>query len=413
MSRFVASVLRLSGAVRSVCTVVLAAVFSVPRAVAPHAAAAALPAPTSPRGAGRAAVVAPLIAIALAVSGCDASNGSTGKSAQVLDRPVLVAPVHYEDLAETRTFAATIKPRIESDLGFRVTGKVAQRLVQNGDRVRKGQPLLLLDTNDLKLQLEQSEAEVRAAKTNLVQAEADEQRATELQKKGWTAAATLEKSHATAEEARGRLTRAQRSLDLARNSLDYASLEADADGVITATPVEPGQVVASGQAAVRLARLAEVEALVAFPETFVERAREASGSLTLWSVPDRVYEVRLRELSPAADTATRTYAARYTIPAADEAVRLGMSATLTLREGTGTRSARLPLTALFNHGHGPSVWAVDDKGRLTARTVKVARYDGRSVLITDGVAEGESVVMLGVQKLDAGLIVRPVASLSF
>lgn len=358
-------------------------------------------------------MVAPLIAIALAVSGCDASNGSTGKPAQVLDRPVLVAPVHYEDLTETRTFAATIRPRIESDLGFRVNGKVAQRLVQNGDRVRKGQPLLLLDTNDLELQLEQAEAEVRAAKTNLVQAEADEVRATELQKKGWTAAATLEKSRATAEEARGRLTRAQRSLDLARNSLDYASLEADADGVITATPVEPGQVVASGQAAVRLARLAEVEALVALPETFVERAREAVGSLTLWSLPGHAYEVRLRELSPAADTATRTYAARYSIPAADEAVRLGMSATLTLREGTGTRAARLPLTALFNHGRGPSVWVVDGAGRLAARPVKVTRYDGRSVLISDGVTDGENVVMLGVEKLDPGLTVRPVDSLSF
>nr|WP_245430823.1 efflux RND transporter periplasmic adaptor subunit [Rhodoplanes roseus] len=357
-------------------------------------------------------MVAPLMVAAIALAGCGESNGTPGK-AQVLDRPVLVAPVHFEDLTDTRTFAATIRPRIESDLGFRVTGKVAKRLVQNGDRVTKGQPLLLLDTNDLELQLQQSEAEVRAAKTNLIQAEADESRSTELQKKGWTAAATLEKSRATAEEARGRLTRAQRQLDLARNSLDYATLEADADGIITATPVEPGQVVASGQAAVRLARLAEVEALVALPETFVERARNATGTLTLWSLADRSYDVRLRELSPAADTTTRTYAARYTIPGADEAVRLGMSATLTLREGKGERAARLPLTALLNQGQGPIVWVVDRDGRLEARNVTVSRYEGRSVLIDAGVKEGESVVTLGVQKLDPGLVVRPVASLSF
>ncbi|MDC7784139.1 efflux RND transporter periplasmic adaptor subunit [Rhodoplanes sp. TEM] len=354
----------------------------------------------------------PLV-LALALAGCDSGNSSTGNAPRVLDRPVLTETIHFEDLTETRTFAATIKPRIESDLGFRVTGKVAKRLVQNGDRVSKGQPLLVLDTNDLELQLQQAEAEVRAAKTNLVQAEADEARATELQKKGWTAAATLEKSRATAEEARGRLTRAQRSLDLARNSLDYATLEADADGVITATPVEPGQVVPSGQAAVRLARLAEVEALVALPETFVERARQATGSLTLWSVPDRAYPVKLRELSPAADAATRTYAARYTIPAADEAVRLGMSATLTLREGTGTKAARLPLTALLNQGRGPIVWVVDKNGKLEPRPVSVAGYEGKTVLIAAGVKEGETVVTLGVQKLDPGLTVRPVASLAF
>jgi RND family efflux transporter MFP subunit len=294
-----------------------------------------------------------------------------------------------------------------------VSGKVAQRLVQNGDRVSKGQPLLVLDTTDFKLQRDQADAEVRAARTNLVQAEADEKRATDLQSKGWSAAATVEKAHAGAEEARGRLTRAQRSLDLVANSLAYTTLEADADGVITATPVEPGQVVAAGQAAVRLARLADVEALVALPEAFVERARRADGSLTLWSLPGRNYAVRLRELAPMADAATRTYAARYTIQGADDAARLGMSATLTLRENATTKAARLPLTALFNHGQGASVWVVDEHGRLTAHAVTIARYDGRDVLIAGGVSEGDKVVTLGVEKLDPGLVVRPVASLSF
>lgn len=361
--------------------------------------------------------VVAVAALAIGLGACDVSSGAneTTKSAAaaVLDRPVLAAPVHFEDLTETRTFAATIRARIESDLGFRVGGKVAQRLVQNGDTVRKGQPLLTLDTNDLKLQVEQAEAEVRAAKISLVQAEADEVRATDLQKKGWASAATFEKSRAAAEEARGRLTRSQRSLDLARNALDYATLEADADGVITATPVEPGQVVSAGQPAARLARLAEVEAQVALPETLVERARSSVASLSLWSLPERSYRVKLRELSAAADLATRTYAARYTVLEPDEAVRLGMSATLTLRGANGVRAVRLPLTALFNRGPGPMVWVVDDAGHLNARAVEIARYDERNVLISGGLTEGEKVVMLGVQKLDAGMTVRTVESLSF
>jgi RND family efflux transporter MFP subunit len=357
------------------------------------------------------AVIGGLLPLLLAA--CEPGSGHEGQQAKLVDRPVLVASAHYEDQTETRTFAATIRPRVESDLGFRVGGKVAQRLVQNGERVRKGQPLLTLDTNDLELQVQQADAEVQAAKLSLIQAEGDERRALELQTKGWTAAATVEKARASAEEARGRQTRAQRSLDLARNSLAYATLVADADGLITATLVEPGQVVAAGQAVARLAHLGEMEALVALPETFVERARKAEGSLTLWSLPGHSYEVKLRELASAADTATRTYAARYAIADADDAVRLGMSATLTLRETAGTRAARLPLTALFNHGEGPSVWVVDAAGRLSARPVVVARYDGSSVMVGAGLADGDKVVTLGVEKLDPGLVVRPVASLSF
>jgi RND family efflux transporter MFP subunit len=202
-------------------------------------------------------------------------------------------------------------------------------------------------------------------------------------------------------------------VELARNALDYATLEADADGVITTTLVEPGQVLAAGQPAVRLAGLGELEAQAALPETFVERARTASGSLTLWSLPGRTYHVRLRELAPAADAATRTYAARYTILDPDQAVRLGMSATLTLTDGESERAARLPLTAVFNHARGPSVWVVGDAGKLTARRVEIARYEGRNVLITEGVGDGENVVTLGVEKLDEGLLARPTQSLSF
>lgn len=358
----------------------------------------------------------PLIAsllLAVLVGACDSHSGKEPAAEQAPAQPVLVTLVQYQGITQPHTFAATIRARIESDLGFRVNGKVAKRLVQNGDVIRKGQPLLVLDPIDLKLQLEAAEAEMRAATTSLAQAEADEGRQVALQKSGWSTPATLDKARAAAGDARGRLTRAQRAAELARNALDYATLEADADGVITATPVEPGMVISAGQPAVRLSRLNELEALVALPETFVERARSAHGSLALWSVPGHSYEVTLRELSPAADSATRTYAARYTIVNLDEAVRLGMSATLTLTEASSERAARLPLTALFNHGRGPSVWVVDDAGRLTAHNVTVARYEGQSALIASGVSDGEYVATLGVEKLDEGVVVRPTQSLSF
>jgi RND family efflux transporter MFP subunit len=349
--------------------------------------------------------------LALLVGACDSEKDK--KPAAEQPAPVLVTTVHYQSLTQPHTFAATVRSRVESDLGFRVSGKVAQRLVQNGDRVTSGQPLMVLDRTDFALQLEQAEAEVRAGTMSLAQAEADEKRQATLQTGGWSTPATLDKSRAAAAEARGRLTRAQRAVELARNALDYATLGADADGIITATPIEPGMVISAGQPAVRLARLGELEALVALPETFVERAHGATGTLTLWSLAGRTYEVKLRELSPAADGATRTYAARYSIVNPDGAVRLGMSATLTLTEESSERAVRLPLTALFDHGRGPSVWVVDDAGRLTAHKVAVARYEGQIALIASGVDDGENVVTLGVEKLDDGVVVRPTESLSF
>jgi multidrug efflux pump subunit AcrA (membrane-fusion protein) len=166
-----------------------------------------------------------IIAMALILGGCDSAAPKPDHGAAEptkLPQPVMVVPVRFEEGARTRTFAATIRPSIESDLGFRISGKVARRLVRTGDFVRSGQPLLTLDTNDLRLQREQAEAEVKAAQSNLIQAEADEGRATDLQSKGWMANAALQKAHATAEEARSRLVRAQRALDLAGHALDFS-----------------------------------------------------------------------------------------------------------------------------------------------------------------------------------------------
>src|SRR3954466_2289557 len=213
-------------------------------------------------------------------------------------RPVLVATVHYEPESPERSFVGTIKPRIETDMGFRVPGKVAKRLVEVGQTVDIGQPLATLDEVDLKLQAEQSEAEFSAATGVLAQASASEQRAKDLRAKGWTTDAQMDQSRAAADEARARLNRAERSVELTKNSLSYARLVADTRGVVTATLVDPGQVVASGQTAVRVARFAEKEAVVAIPETLVGRAKDGAASVSLWSEPNRKYAAKLREIAP-------------------------------------------------------------------------------------------------------------------
>ena len=350
-----------------------------------------------------------LAAAAIALAGC---NDSVAQKA-VPSRPVLVATAHYEAESPERSFVGTIRPRIEADMGFRVPGKVAKRLVEVGQSVDVGEPLATLDEVDLKLQAEQADAELHAATGVLAQAAAAETRAKDLRVKGWTTDAQLDQAKAAADEARARLNRAERSVDLTKNSLSYATLLADSRGVVTATLIEPGQVVASGQTAIRVARLAEKEAVVAIPETLVGRAKEGTATVTLWSEPDKKYAAKLREIAPSADPATRTYLAKFSLPGADDRVSLGMTATLTLADPATQRVARLPLSALFNEGGDPSFYVVDDRGDVTLKPVTVKAFESNDVVITGGVDEGAKVVALGVQKLDPTQKVKVVSSLSF
>jgi RND family efflux transporter MFP subunit len=352
---------------------------------------------------------ASLALLAVALAGC---NDTVARKAEPT-RPVLVASVHYEAESPERSFVGTIKPRIETDMGFRVPGKVAKRLVEVGQTVDVGQPLATLDEIDLKLQAEQAEAELRAATGVLAQAAAAEARVKELRVKGWATDAQMDQARAAADEARARLNRAQRSVELTNNSLSYATLVADTRGVVTATLIDAGQVVAAGQTAVRVARFAEKEAVVAIPETLVGRAKEGVASVTLWSEHDRKYAAKLREIAPAADPATRTYLAKFSLPDAGDNVSLGMTATLTLADPATTRVARLPLSALFSEGGDPSFYVVDDNGDLTLKPVTVKSYESNDVVISGGVDEGAKVVALGVQKLDPARKVRIVSSLSF
>src|SRR3981189_2158761 len=182
-----------------------------------------------------------LALMAIALAGCD--QVVADKVAP--SRPVLVATVHYEPESPERSFVGTIRPRIETDMGFRVPGKVAKRLVEVGQTVDVGQPLATLDDVDLKLQAEQAQAEFSAATGVLAQAAASETRARDLRVKGWTTDAQMDQARAAADEARARLNRAERSVELTENSLSYATLVADTRGVVTATLVDPGQVVSS------------------------------------------------------------------------------------------------------------------------------------------------------------------------
>jgi RND family efflux transporter MFP subunit len=353
----------------------------------------------------RALAILLVVPLAAALAAC--TEGKSDSPEVKPARAVVAQEVVFAPRTPSRSFVGTVRPRVESDLGFRIAGKVAERAVQAGDRVKAGDVLARLDAADFVLQREQAEAEVGAARANLAQAEAEDRRIAVLRREGWSTASAYDRQKAALEEARSRLNRAERSLSLSANNLAYASLRADADGIITAVSVEPGQVVTPGQQVFKMARADSREAVVSIPEMMIERARRADARVALWSEPGKSYPARLREMSPSADAATRTYLARFTIvdPPAD--LEFGLTATVTLTDRDTEKVARLPLSALYNDGAGPSVFVVGrGDGVLSRRKVDVAAFEARDVLIRSGIEPGENIVTLGVHKLDPGQKVR-------
>jgi RND family efflux transporter MFP subunit len=310
-------------------------------------------------------------------------------------------------VTEARAYTGIVRARYESDLGFRVSGKIVERLVNVGDRVSKDQVLARLDPTDYRLTVESSKAELEAAKSSQAQAAAEEKRYEKLMAERFAAPAAYEQKKAAADEARGRVERAERALDYARNQVAYTDLHANEAGVITALPVEVGQVVGVGQLIVRLAQLGELEVAVAVPESRLEDVRASEATVELWADESRHYRSVLRELSPQADPVTRTYQARFTIQGADDAVVLGMTATVRLVRKEGRTVVRLPLGAIYSNGAGASVWVIAEDGAHLRRTpVKVIEFHQNDVLISSGLNAGDRVVALGAQLLDDHITVR-------
>ena len=346
-----------------------------------------------------------LVCVSLVLAGCNA-HGEVKR--ETPPRPVLVAQIHYAPRIADRELPGVVKPRIESEFGFRIAGKIARRLVDAGAVVKKGQKLAELDDSDLKLQQEQAEADLAAAKSAREQQDADLARVETLHRQGWSATADLDKIRAATDQARANLIKAERAATLAGDALSYATLTADADGIITATLAEPGQVLAAGAPVIRLAHSGEKEASVAIPEALVERAKSAPAEAEFWALPGLTLQARLRELSPNADPTTRTYEARYSLVDAPASVALGMSVSVKLaldRE----KVARAPLGAILDQGQGPTVWIVDEAtGAVRPAKVRVVAYDSESALIAGGAPEGALIVALGAHKLDPSQKVRVV-----
>ena len=340
----------------------------------------------------------------LVLTACGES--STEKDPRTLAPLVRVAQV-LGSPDQSRSFTGVVTARVQSDLGFRVSGKILERLVDTGQTVKRGQPLMRLDPVDLGLQARAQQEAVAAARARAKQTADDEVRYRDLVEAGAISASGYDQIKAAADTARAQLSAAQAQADVARNASGYAALLADADGVVMETLAEPGQVVAPGQIVVRLARAGQREAVVQLPETL----RPTAGSVaraTLYGKTSEAVTAKLRLLSDSADRVTRTFEARYVLEGALANAPLG--STVTLRIAAGTRSEQalqVPIAALYDAGKGSGVWLITgEPATVTWRPVQVLGLSDDAAQVSGELKRGEQIVALGAHLLREGEAVR-------
>lgn len=319
------------------------------------------------------------------------------------DPPLVRIATAGEAEGSNREFTGVVGARVQSDLAFRVAGKVVARLVDAGQVVHRGQPLMRIDPTDYALAAQASAGNVAAIRARAAQTSADEARYRDLVAAGAISASAYDQAKAAALAARAELAAAESQARVSRNNTNYTVLVADADGTVAETLAEPGQVVGAGQTVVRLAHSGPREAVISLPETLrpplgtVAQARTYSGS---------VGDARLRQLSDAADPTTRTFDARFTLAGTPADAPLGSTITVRLNVPGQTAAMSVPLGAIYDRGQGPGVWVIAGRGTVGWRPVRLGSVGEETAVVAAGLNSGERFVALGAHMLHQGEAVR-------
>jgi len=347
---------------------------------------------------------------AAALAACAAAGCKSQGTAAEKPRPVMAVTVKQVPLSQTRTLAGEIRARVETDVGFQLAGKIIARPVSVGDTVKKGQVVARLDDQDQRNAVISAEADVSTATAQLAEARTTEERQRILIEKKVNTQARYDESLTKLKTAEARLESAKAQLQTAKDRLSYTILVSDADGVVTATSAEPGEVVAAGQKVVRIAQGSDIDAVLDVPEAafvgFERPAKPPEVEVWLSAAPTVRTVGRVREVSPSADAQTRTYRVKVGLESPPSQMRLGATIVGRLVQQGGS-VVELAASALFDDKGKPAVWVVDPKSRaVSLKPVTVDRFDSEKVVVSSGLADGETVVVAGVHSLRPGQIVR-------
>ncbi|MBO0763480.1 MAG: efflux RND transporter periplasmic adaptor subunit [Hyphomicrobiaceae bacterium] len=365
------------------------------------------PVPTSysgTRGPGIARRLA-VLAITAALAGC---RGEAAPEEAEVVRPVKVATVAAAPDGRTLSYSGVVRARVESNIGFRVGGKIVERAVNVGDRVKVGQLIARLDDTDLKLAENSARAAVASARTRRDVTRDNLERAKPLLAQQFISQASYDIRRNDFDSAVSALASAEAQLRQAANATGYATLGAEKAGIVTAVTAEPGQVVSAGQTVVTVAEAGETEIAIGVPEQDAGRLTVGHNArVTLWASSRTGTQGRIREIAGQADAASRTYAVRVSVADPPQAMRLGMTATVAIQiDGQGAAIV-VPLTALTEADGAPVVFLVDAENNTVRRTpVAVSGTADEGVRVTSGLKPGDVVVTAGAQFLRDGMRVK-------
>jgi RND family efflux transporter MFP subunit len=325
-------------------------------------------------------------------------------------RPALVRLVGAKAAANPMALVGEVRPRYESNQGFRIAGKIIERKVDVGTPVKKGQVIARLDAADAHLNASAALADVHAVEADQALAAAEVLRQRQLFAKKFISASALDIRVAELKKTSARLAQVQAKANISANQTQYTNLTADRDGVVTLIHAEPGQVIETGEVVVKIADTQELDVVVDVPESRMAEVKlNAAVTLKMWADRQKSYIGMVREIAPKADSGTRTFNVRVTIKDADDSVKLGMTAGVKFDQPPEQQSAGflVPTSALTEINGKTIVWVIEDD-KAQPREVVAGLYREDGVAITSGLQAGDKIAIAGVHTLVRNQQVKPV-----
>ncbi|MER8367271.1 MULTISPECIES: efflux RND transporter periplasmic adaptor subunit [unclassified Mesorhizobium] len=350
-----------------------------------------------------AAGLALIIVAALGLAGCSQEKAEVTE----IIRPVKVVEIAKASDTRQLSYSGSVRARTEMNLGFRINGKITERLVDIGDRVKPGDVLARIDPTDYELSVRSAQASLDAADRQVETVELTRKRAEQLYAKNFAPKSQLEQATLAYNQAVATRDSARSQLAQAQNQVRYTDLKADKNGIVTAVAADVGQVVGSGTPVVTVAIDGEKEVLIAVPETDIAEFKPGKTvKAGFWSDEALTLDGKVREVAGSADPQSRTFAVRVSLPN-DPRVLLGMTASIEAAADNRQQLVSIPLAALAQKDSQSIVWTVDrNGGTVHAHPVKVAAFTPDGVSVADGLKPGDVVVAAGTQFMTENLKVK-------
>ncbi|MER9232399.1 efflux RND transporter periplasmic adaptor subunit [Mesorhizobium sp. M0622] len=344
-----------------------------------------------------------IVVAALGLVGCSQEKAEVKE----IIRPVKVVEIAKASDTRQLSYSGSVRARTEMNLGFRINGKITERLVDIGDRVKPGDVLARIDPTDYELSVRSAQASLDAADRQVETVELTRKRAEQLYAKNFAPKSQLEQATLSYNQAVATRDSARSQLAQAQNQVRYTDLKADKNGIVTAVAADVGQVVGSGTPVVTVAIDGEKEVLIAVPETDIAEFKPGKTvKAGFWSDEALTLEGKVREVAGSADPQSRTFAVRVSLPN-DPRVLLGMTASIEAAAGNRQQLVSIPLSALAQKDSQSIVWTVDrNGGTVHAHPVKVAAFTPDGVSVADGLKPGDVVVAAGTQFMTENLKVK-------